>query len=63
MNEKDVNEAISGIIDFVAMLWTSLVIPLIQGIGALFEMLPPVALGIIAGVIGLVWLFRKARHG
>lgn len=63
MEEKDVENGLNGIIDFIQLVWNELLIPLIQAMGALFDMLPPVALGIIVGIIGIFYLVRKARRG
>jgi len=55
MENKDVESAFNGISDLVATLFNA--------IQAAFELIPPNILGIALIIVGIMWLFRKARHG
>lgn len=64
MDESDVEGGIENTIDFLALLWNKIFMPILEGLAALIEMLPPIATGLIAAAILGVWLWRRARgHG
>ncbi len=63
MDNKTVENAFEGLTDLIAMLWNNIVMPVVDGIGALLRALPPEVTGIIAGILLIIFAYRKARNG
>ncbi len=63
VSNKDVQSGIDNVVDGLGLLWDKILWPLIEGVGALIAMLPPIVNGILVAIIIGAYLWRRARNG
>ncbi len=63
MDKGTMDGALDGLFDFIGKLWENVILPCVDGLGAIIDFIGPEITGVIVLVLFVAWLFRRAWRG